>query len=170
MMRIFREVKVKRFAIMGLLAVTLLQWGELSIFARDLRAETASQTLIHARLFAFGGIGFAGATSEGEKAFRVVMAEPHDAALQAMEEVFAKGGAVAKSYALVAIRALEPARFDALYQTVKHSQEKVPTMQGCIGRDVTLEDMTRDIRSGAYNRSTKTYIKSLVPAIDAYHL
>jgi hypothetical protein len=115
--------------------------------------QTSNQTLTHARLFAFRGIGFAGATSEGEKAFRVVMAEPHDAALQAMEEVFANGGPVAKSYALVAIRALEPARFDALYQAVKYSQEKVPTVQGCIGRDVTLEDMTKDIRSGAYDKS-----------------
>ena len=116
-----------------------------------------AERLTTIELFAFGGIGFAGKTSEGEKAFRVVMEKPRDEALPAMEAIFANGSVAAKSYALVGIRKLAPQRFETLYQSVAHSQEKVPTMSGCIARTMTLQEVANEIRSGAYDRNLSSH-------------
>jgi hypothetical protein len=84
-----------------------------------------------------------------------MMALPHDAALRTMESVFAKGGPVAKSYALAGIHVLAPERFDELYRTLEHSHEKVQRMEGCIGFAETMQDVARKIRSGAYDGDVK---------------
>lgn len=134
-----------------LLALTLLL-GSSGQYVRSL-PPIAAERLTTIELFAFGGIGFAGTTSDGEKAFRLVMEKPHEEALRTMEEVFANGSAAAKSYALVGIRTLAPARFETLYQSVAHSREKVHTMSGCIGGTRTLQELANEIRSGAYNKT-----------------
>ncbi len=78
---------MKRLGRIGLFSIVLLGGGS----SQYVHAQpAAAETLTGAGLFAFGGIGFAGATSEGEKAFRAVMALPHDAALQTMESVARK--------------------------------------------------------------------------------
>lgn len=125
--------------------------GSSAQYVREL-PPMAGEQLTTIQLFAFGGIGFAARTSDGEKAFRVVMEKPRDEALQTMETVFANGSVEAKSYALVGIRMLAPERFDALYQTVARSQERVHTMSGCILSEKTLQDLSKEIRSGAYGK------------------
>jgi hypothetical protein len=134
-----------------LLAVSLIL-GSGGQYAREL-PPLAAERLTTIELFAFGGIGFAGKTSEGEMPFRVVMEKPHGEALRSMEEIFANGSAAAKSYALVGVRKLAPERFEALYQSIAHSQEKVHTMSGCIGSTRTLKELANEIRSGAYDKS-----------------
>jgi len=123
-------------------------------YARELPPPAAAERLTTIELFAFGGIGFAGKTSEGEKAFSVVMEKPLEQALPTMEAIFANGTAAAKSYALVGICKLAPERFETLYKSVAHSQEKVPTMSGCIARTKTLQEVSNEIRSGAYDRNS----------------
>jgi hypothetical protein len=49
-MRIFRGVKVKRFAIMGLLAVTLLQWASWQYNDRDIKVFGPRLGIVSARL------------------------------------------------------------------------------------------------------------------------
>jgi hypothetical protein len=154
----FGEISVKRLSRIGLFLIVLLGGGG----SQYVHAQpgAAAETLTGAGLFAFGGIGFAGATSDGEKAFRAVMTLPHDAALETMESVFAKGGPVAKSYALAGIHVLAPKRFDELYRTLEHSQEKVQRMEGCIGFTETMQEVARKIRSGAYDGDVKPVKKS----------
>ncbi len=81
------------------------------------------------------------------------MEKPLEHALPAMEAIFANGSAAAKSYALVGIRRLAPDRFEALYKSVAHSQEKVQTMSGCIARTKKLQEVANEIKSGAYDRN-----------------
>jgi hypothetical protein len=55
---------------------------------------------VHA--FAFGGVGFGFATSEGELDYRTLLARP--SAREDFERLFAMGNAQAKCYALVGLR------------------------------------------------------------------
>lgn len=116
----------------------------------------AAEKLTSIQLFAFGGVGFAPKISDGERAFRVVMEKPHDEALQTMETVFANGTVEAKSYALAGIHALALHRFDALYQSVAHSPQKVHRMQGCILFEDTLQQIAKQIRDGAYDKDARS--------------
>jgi hypothetical protein len=115
----------------------------------------AADKLADTHLFAFGGVGFASRISDGERAFRVVMEKPHDEALQIMETIFANGTVEAKSYALAGIHALAPERFDALYQSVAQPPQKVHRMQGCILFEDTLQEIAKQIRSGAYDKDVR---------------
>lgn len=56
-------------------------------------------------VFAFGGVGIAGVTSQGEKDYRVILSR--SSALAEFEKLFATGNPQAKAYALVGIRALD---------------------------------------------------------------
>jgi len=137
--------------VLVLLAISLI-FGSGGQLAR-VQPPPAVERLTTIELFAFGGIGFAGKTSEGEKVFNAVMGRPPEEARRAMQEIFANGSVEAKSYALVGIRRLAPERFETLYQSVAHSQQKVHTMSGCIARAKTLQQIANEIKSGAYDRN-----------------
>jgi hypothetical protein len=137
----------------ALLAVSLILGSGVQ-HARDIM-PVATERLTTINLFAFGGVGFAGKTSDGEKAFSAVMEKPLEQALPAMEAIFANGSGAAKGYALVGIRKLAPERFETLYQSVAHSQEKVQTMSGCIARIRTLQEVANEIKSGAYDKNLR---------------
>jgi len=53
--------------------------------------KDAVQNLSTVRVFAFGGIGFAGATSKGESNLRFLISQPGPIALQALEQLYATG-------------------------------------------------------------------------------
>lgn len=96
-------------------------------------AEPSNDALIDlaaAPRFAFGGIGFAGLTSDGETAYQTIMSRP--SALAEFETLFLVGNPQGKAYALVGIRALNPARYRDLAQPLRGSRERVLTQQGCL--------------------------------------
>jgi hypothetical protein len=111
----------------------------------------AVKRLSKVRMFAFGGVGFAGVTSQGEKDFRVIFAEPPATSLARFENLYADGTPEAKSYALAGIRKLDGSHFKELLQTLQSSQEKVMTMQGCIIEDRTMAQVAKSIDSGQYD-------------------
>src|SRR5450755_2984850 len=80
--------------------------------------------------FAFGGTGYAGVTSQGEKDFRVILSRP--SAEADFEKLFAVGNPQGKSYALAGIRALDSRRFKQVSGPVLDSAEEVVTQNGCI--------------------------------------
>ena len=98
--------------------------------------------------FAFGPTGYAAETSVGEKDFRTVLGRR--SALKDFEKLFAEGNIQAKSYALVGIHKLDPARFRDLARPVRESKESVRIMQGCIISDEPFADILRQIESGQY--------------------
>lgn len=103
------------------------------------------------KFFAFGGVGLEKVTSEGEKDFKIVIAQPAAVALAAFEKLYATGNGEAKLYALAGIRRLDPKRFKAVLLSVKDSKEQVITMKGCILVRQTLGSIAKRIDSGAYD-------------------
>jgi hypothetical protein len=122
----------------------------LSTFVFFGQAEPTVEPLAQATMFAFGGVGFAGKRSQGEKDYRDVMSRPNR--LEILEQVFETGTPAAKGYALVGISNLDHARFTALAEPLRSSTQTVRSMRGCIIFRTTLAIIIRDIDAGAYAR------------------
>ena len=117
------------------------------------RAYSADQALEHlsrVTIFAFGGIGYAGVISPGERDFKIILSRP--SALADFEKLYAQGNLQAKCYALAGIRRLNPTRFAEIVQTLRGSKEKVVTMEGCIISDKILPAIITQIESGELDR------------------
>jgi hypothetical protein len=98
--------------------------------------------------FAFGGTGYAGVISQGEKDYRVILARP--SAEVDFEKLFAVGNPQGKSYALVGIRALDTTRFKQISRPLRDSIEEVVTQSGCIVYHESLGVVLRRITAGDY--------------------
>ena len=119
-------------------------------FAQDALSASV-QSMMKTSVFAFGGVGFAGKTSQGELDFRVIQSQPPAIALDSFEKIFAGGDTEAKSYALLGIRRLDGKRFKELLHSSEGSQQKVLTMYGCILERQNFMDVVRAIDSGSYD-------------------
>jgi hypothetical protein len=130
-------------------AISIL-WAGAIAFSQDSTSVTL-QRISNARVFAFGGIGYAGTTSEGEKDFRIIMSLPTNEAIIAFETLSATGNAQAKSYALAGMRKLDKTRFDVMLTAVRASELKVQTENGCIVSQRPLREVAIDLKSGKYD-------------------
>lgn len=113
--------------------------------------SVALQRLKTTEVFAFGGIGFAGTTSEGEKAFKVVMSLSHDKAIAAFESLYTTGNPQAKGYALAGLRKLDKMKFNALFKSAVTSNLRVRTENGCFISDHSLGEIAKSLDSGKYD-------------------
>ena len=98
--------------------------------------------------FAFGGTGFAGVISRGEKDFRIILARP--SAEADFEKLLAVGNAQAKAYALVGIRGLKPSRFGQISGSLRDSTDEVVTQSGCIVYHEPFRVVLKRVHAGAY--------------------
>jgi hypothetical protein len=115
--------------------------------------QAAYTQLLSIDYFAFGGVGYAGTTSDGETAFRMVASTTN--AFQLFSAALTNGNAQAKLYALCAIRQLSLKDFDTHAKSVVTISPKVETMRGCmIGHEWT-SNVVAQITSGSYD----SYIK-----------
>src|SRR5262245_34276007 len=78
--------------------------------------DLACQELLEVKVFAFGGVGFAGTISEGENAFRTVAADTD--AVQLFKTVLTNGTPAGRLNALCGIRRLAPKDFRSLAKNV----------------------------------------------------
>jgi hypothetical protein len=115
--------------------------------------EAAFNRLAKVEHFAFGGVGYAGQISQGQKDYEIILSRP--SALADFERLYAAGNPQAKAYALVGIRKINPERFKQLAQPLRDSQENVVTMGGCIVSHETFAGVIRNIESGNYDRYRK---------------
>jgi len=122
--------------------------------------SAAMERIARTQAFAFGGVGFAGITSPGEKDFRIILSQPPAIALASFEKLYATGNAQAQGYALAGIRKLDPKHFAELMSSVKDSKERVATMAGCIMETRTLGAVAREIESGQFDHAIDRAIKS----------
>jgi hypothetical protein len=100
--------------------------------------------------FAFGGIGYAGITSQGEKDYKLILARPF--ALADFEKLLSVGNPQAKSYALFGIRVLNPDRFKELLRNLRESKTEVVTQSGCIEYNEPLGAVLKHIEAGEYSK------------------
>jgi hypothetical protein len=98
--------------------------------------------------FAFGGTGFAGVISSGEKDYRVILSRP--SARLDFEKLFVIGNSQGKSYALMGIRTLDPGRFKQISRPLRGSSEEVVTQSGCIVYHESLGTVLNRIDAGSY--------------------
>lgn len=111
--------------------------------------DTVLERLTKVHLFAFGGVGYAGVISPGEKDYRILLSR--SSALADFEKLYSEGNVQAKCYALVGIQKLNPARFRELAGPSRTSKEKVGTMHGCIiSADEAFGDIIKKIEPGQY--------------------
>ena len=133
-----------------LLLISAMVAGNVRAHA-EMPVDAAVKRLAIIETFAFGGVGYAGRTSEGEVNFRTILSEPRDRALALYEKLYATGNLQAKCYALAGIRALSPARFRDLYHSIRTSKEDVRTMRGCIVSSERLSHIADEIDRGDYD-------------------
>lgn len=132
----------RRFA----LAASLLLLGSNATARADdplKRLETISH-------FAFGGVGAAGTTSEGERMFRQIV-ERKDSVEQ-LEKLLDCGNAQAQCYALVGLHALSPADFAAHARRFAKSRQDVSMITGCMMMKQSLAAVVGSIAAGHYDR------------------
>jgi len=113
--------------------------------------SSAVSSIAKTSVFAFGGVGFAGFTSQGEKDSRVILNQPPDVALQSFERIYATGNLEAKSYALAGIHQLDEKRFKELLASLKGPEELVITMRGCIMEKQTIAEVAKETQSGQFD-------------------
>jgi hypothetical protein len=127
----------------------LLILGAVVTYASD-PPDDALKHLSTIGIFAFGGVGYAGATSKGEIDFKLILAQPPMAALAAFEKLYATGNPQGKSYALSGIKKLNPSRFKDLLALAGRSSEDVQVEKGCIIAHEQLRDVAKQIDRGKF--------------------
>jgi len=122
------------------------------------KADPIISRMANVDVFAFGGIGFVLAISDGERDYRVILSRPSAAA--DFETVFELGNSQAKCYALVGLRQTSPKRFESLAARFESSRTLVRVTRGCVEFGCPMPDMIKCIRSGVYSGS---FTHGLVP-------
>jgi hypothetical protein len=111
--------------------------------------QQAYEQLLSTKSFAFGGVGFAGTTSAGQKAFDVIAARTN--ALELFRAVLSKGNPEGKMYALCGIHRLAPEKFNNLAKPVVAANSKVSTMSGCLVMEDRAANVVARIAKGFYD-------------------
>lgn len=112
-------------------------------------ASESGDSLVKIKSFAFGGIGVAGTTSQGEKLFHAVLVG--DGALTEFRKILAKGTPEAKLYALCGIRALDKASLADASAALQKENPEVETIAGCMIMKQRAGPVIRSIIDGRYD-------------------
>jgi len=118
-------------------------------FGVEWEPDKAYERLLAARVFAFGGVGFAGTTTDGEKAFHVVLASTNR--LELLKRVLKDGTREARMYALCGLRKTAPEEFQVEAERIGSEKETVKMMSGCLMFQEPVSSVVERIRSGAYD-------------------
>lgn len=137
-------------ALISVMVYSLIAIGSISAQGFSPRIDAAAARLAKAHIFAIGGVGFAGVTSEEEKDFRLILAD-HQA-----EKVFGglyqRGNNQAKAYALLGLYLLGSDRYRDIYISLSTSNEELHLMQGCILSNEKLNVVAKRIDVGEFSR------------------
>jgi len=139
--------------IMRVLAILLLFVGLKGTTFGEEPIQSTIERLATVQHFAFGGVGFAGTTSAGEKDFRVIRKDPW--AIAHFARLYRDGNIQAKLYALAGMREIAPQRYQELAKPLRESKEKVSTMHGCIVADEAASVVVEQIAKGDYDSFTR---------------
>ena len=134
--------------------ISVLLYFVIAVFsasAQGVSSETDAATarLANAHIFAIGGVGFAGVTSEEEKDFRLILAN-HQAE-NIFGTLYQRGNNQAKAYALLGLYILGSARYRDIYASLSTSKEKLHLMEGCIASNEQLDVMAKRIDVGEFS-------------------
>ena len=111
--------------------------------------QRAYKTILMVEYFALGGVGFAGETSAGESAFKVLLSSKQSK--KYFELILRKGNVPAKLYALCGLREVDSTEFIKNASQFRDSTVTVATMRGCIGDEERFVDILQEIKTGFYD-------------------
>lgn len=103
--------------------------------------------------FAFGGVGVAGTTSQGEREFRAILdgKSPKKDFLALLKS----GNPQGRCYALVGLHLVDAKAFDAAASKLEKSKTSVATIGGCIIMSQPMGAIVTNIRAGRYDGYAK---------------
>src|SRR5262249_42320651 len=111
--------------------------------------QQAYQQLLSIKSFAFGGVGYAGTTSQGELCFRALASSTN--ALQMFRAALTKGTTAGQLYALCGLRRLAPKDFDTAASPIIAANKTVTEWQGCLVCGQQASNIVARIKSGSYD-------------------
>jgi hypothetical protein len=120
--------------------------------------KAAVRKLSEIRLFAFGGIGDDGITSNGEIAFKSVFAS--DSAEADFLQILKTGTPQGQCYALVGLRLKNRLEFDEQVKRFASSKDRVQTCAGCELATLPMSWVVAKIQHGSYDESAKAKLRS----------
>ena len=126
---------------MKTLIITLIAGNVLSqpgISAGSSSEDSAARDLAAAKSFAFGGVGFAGLMSEGERNLRAVLERPD--ASQQLQAALAQATPAGTLYILVGLRRCDRAAYQKVFDSVARPNDNVEVVRGCM---ITKEPFRR---------------------------
>ncbi|MDB6173692.1 MAG: hypothetical protein JWL59_3003 [Chthoniobacteraceae bacterium] len=121
--------------------------------------RAAIEKLDGIEVFAFGGVGFAGTTSEGEIAFKQVFKSA--SAESDFLELLKTGNAQSRCYALVGLRLKNRLLFDEQVKSFTSSKQEVQTCAGCIMMKLPMSSVVASIERGNYDKQAMAKPKKL---------
>jgi hypothetical protein len=143
-MRTFISIIAISFGICTCVALEPSNPAPFPTVTNELRAVTC---------FAFGGVGIAGMTSQGELAFRAVLAGTNP--LTYFRATLTNGTTAAKLYALCGIRVLAPPDFNRDALPLSASDAIAVTMSGCLVYREQAAAVVGRIKGGTYDKYLK---------------
>jgi hypothetical protein len=135
---------------MTLTLIPAVLLSALGLFAADSH-DKAMDRLLKVEHFAFGGVGFAGVTSQGEKDYTQILARPSAAA--DFEKIYQKGNLQAKCYALAGLFNVSRDKYSELSDSLHHQSSPVAVMTGCIMSHQSVASVIDQIGAGAYSHN-----------------
>ncbi|MEN8735554.1 MAG: hypothetical protein ABF329_12145 [Lentimonas sp.] len=102
----------------------------------------------HVTIFAFGGVGYAGVTSEGEKEFNRIY--QREAPLEEFIEWYERGHNEEKTYCMTAFYELDRNRYLRIKKQYQNEGIEISTMDGCLAGSEQLDTILKRIESGRY--------------------
>jgi len=112
-------------------------------------ANEGYEQLITQKRFAFGGVGAAGATSDGEFAFRAVLRSPDSAKL--FEDVFSHGTREGQLYALCGFRSNDRKKIKTIAASLINNTDAVTITAGCFSTEESTGKVVQQIIAGNYD-------------------
>jgi hypothetical protein len=99
--------------------------------------------------FALGGVGYAGAMSEGERTLREILKESD--APKRLESVLPNASAAGQLYALLGLRLRDRAAYERALEKYRTNNANVQTMRGCIMQRESFRKLVEQIERGDYD-------------------
>lgn len=100
-------------------------------------------------VFAFGGIGYAGTISDGERHLRSLLTGPN--AVKLLESALATASPAGQLYALVGLRQKDSAAYRRAFDSLSRKDATVTEMNGCIGHQESFRELVRQIDAGRFD-------------------
>ena len=129
-----------------IVGITLTQFAVFVVAAPE---NTATRDLAAAKSFAFGGVGVAGLTSEGERNLRAVLDRPD--ASQQLQAALARATPAGELYILVGLRRCDRAAYEKVFGSVARPNDDVEVARGCMISREPFRRLLSQIQEGRFD-------------------